>query len=369
MPSDSPRQSPLPAFRSALPITPRPRFGNLGTQAACIDQEVNRIPVPPLDCSRVDLGSARRANSPRKPLTPKFGTPRPDSPRSAAGMREMDRVRGMMGAAVEAPLRCQCAAPPAAAQNPAKLAADALAAAHKKKAAARLQSAEELKAKQAKANFAAKMRRDKESKERELARKKVSAAANAKAKREAEVAQETERRKRTADEVEMRERMRKVLEEQGAAAAKRMRDRWQQQQQPHSERARRAPDPYAEWRGSKEAPADTDDDDDDEEDIVDLSDMSDAEVEQARARKAKERERDAAARRILAHSSKTLMQALGLADEATDGDVAKAVRRALMLLHPDCSINLGMDEGSRKMRRIEAAFKRLNGLRDEDSIC
>ena len=79
----------------------------------------------------------------------------------------------------------------------------------------------------------------------------------------------------------------------------------------------------------------------------------------------KVRERDEAARRILAHSSTTLMQALGLEERASDAEIAKTVRRLLRLLHPDYSINLELDTSTKRHRRIEAAFKRLNGLRDE----
>ena len=77
------------------------------------------------------------------------------------------------------------------------------------------------------------------------------------------------------------------------------------------------------------------------------------------------RERDAAARRILAHSSATLMDALGLDESASDAEVDGAVRRTLRLLHPDFSINL-TNKGTKRHHRIEAAFKRLNGLRAEE---
>jgi len=71
-----------------------------------------------------------------------------------------------------------------------------------------------------------------------------------------------------------------------------------------------------------------------------------------------------AARRILAYSSKTLTDALGLPHDATDTEVDSTVRKVLRLLHPDYSINLSI-KGTRRHMRIEAAFKRLNGLRDE----
>ena len=87
---------------------------------------------------------------------------------------------------------------------------------------------------------------------------------------------------------------------------------------------------------------------------------------QALARKARAKERDVAARRILAHSSRTLMDALGLAATATDSEIESTVRRLLRLLHPDYSINLSI-KGTRAHARITAAFKRLNGLRDDEN--
>ena len=85
---------------------------------------------------------------------------------------------------------------------------------------------------------------------------------------------------------------------------------------------------------------------------------------QAELRRARIRERDVAAKRVLAHSSKTLMDALGLEDDASDADVASTIRKLLRLLHPDYPINRAC-AGTKRYLRIEAAFKRLNGLRDE----
>ena len=86
------------------------------------------------------------------------------------------------------------------------------------------------------------------------------------------------------------------------------------------------------------------------------------------ARKLKAEERDEAAKRVLAHSSKTLMGALGLRADASDSEVDKCVRHVLRLLHPDYAINRCLAEGSRRKMRIDAAFKRLNGLRDGENI-
>ena len=56
--------------------------------------------------------------------------------------------------------------------------------------------------------------------------------------------------------------------------------------------------------------------------------------------------------------------ALGLQATATDAAVESTVRRLLRLLHPDYAINLSIKD-TRQHERIEAAFKRLNCLRDE----
>ena len=58
------------------------------------------------------------------------------------------------------------------------------------------------------------------------------------------------------------------------------------------------------------------------------------------------------------------MEALGLNADASDSEVDTSVRHILRLLHPDYAINRCLGDGTRRKLRIEAAFKRLNGLRD-----
>ena len=48
---------------------------------------------------------------------------------------------------------------------------------------------------------------------------------------------------------------------------------------------------------------------------------------------------------------------------ASDETVHKKIKQLLRLLHPDYSINQPL-KGSKKHARIEAAFKKLNGLRE-----
>ena len=84
------------------------------------------------------------------------------------------------------------------------------------------------------------------------------------------------------------------------------------------------------------------------------------------SRDAKVVERDAAVKRILARSSRTLKDALGLKRLASETEVSKGVRAQLRLLHPDYSINLPL-KGTKKHARIESAFKKLNSLRDQPS--
>ena len=82
-------------------------------------------------------------------------------------------------------------------------------------------------------------------------------------------------------------------------------------------------------------------------------------------RAAKVAERDAAIKLVLAKKSRTLRAALGLAPNSKRAEVAKRGRQLLRLLHPDFAIN--RDEGSQQAAaRIEAAFKKLTGLRDKE---
>ena len=74
-------------------------------------------------------------------------------------------------------------------------------------------------------------------------------------------------------------------------------------------------------------------------------------------------ERDAAIKTILQRGSRTVRQALGVEDRTPDDEVRKRVRQLLRLLHPDFTINIPL-KGTKKHMRIEAAFKKLSGLRD-----
>ena len=241
-----------------------------------------------------------------------------------------------------------------------------------------------LEAKREKEAFAARIKREKESRDRLAARKKADSLATELANRQAAAETAAARAKYIAEEAEARVRLQKVLEAEDEgrtprssrmsdaelkAAAKRMRDRWNAHRKASAPPCRAQTDPYAEWRGtsgpkiSKPREARRTNDEDDEEEVV-PEEATEEELALLMARKAKARERDLAARRVLAHGSHTLMDAIGLPTDATDAEVQTRVRQLLRLLHPDYSINLSI-KGTRRHRRIEAAFKRLNGLRDE----
>ena len=72
-------------------------------------------------------------------------------------------------------------------------------------------------------------------------------------------------------------------------------------------------------------------------------------------------------RRILQKSHRTLRAALGLRAVASEAEVGVCVRKQMRLLHPDYSINLAL-KGNKQHARIEAAFKKLNALRDRDKL-
>ena len=95
--------------------------------------------------------------------------------------------------------------------------------------------------------------------------------------------------------------------------------------------------------------------------------MAGAPTSQREERRDKTAERDRAVKRILARSSKTLREALGLRPQAADAQVTACVRKQMRLLHPDYSINLEL-KGTSRHARIEAAFKKLNHLRDRDRL-
>lgn len=278
----------------------------------------------------------------------------------------------MLGTPVDVPWRNLVKVEPAA-PCAATLAADKLAAEHKKRAQLRERENEKKAALRERSHFEKQLKREKQREKREAARKRASVAAEAKAKTTAEKAEDEERRKWAADDAELRVRMQRRLDAEEAernsseAAARRMKDRWQSSRQQAAEQP--APtDPYAEWRGTTVEGDDgaLDEDEEAEDEEVEDDGLSEEEHALAASRSAKARERDVAARRILAHSSRSLMDALGLAATATDSEIESTVRRLLRLLHPDYSINLSI-KGTRAHARITAAFKRLNGLRDDEN--
>ena len=80
-------------------------------------------------------------------------------------------------------------------------------------------------------------------------------------------------------------------------------------------------------------------------------------------RSAKAVERDEAINRILQRGSTTVRKALGVDERTSDDEVRKRVKKLLILMHPDFTINLPL-KGTKQHIRIEAAFKKLVGLRD-----
>jgi hypothetical protein len=320
------------------------------------------------------FNSARsvRSASPRKAPTPRFG--RADSPRRQSSPRsqERDRVRGVngMGASEARAFTSFGTHAPSAAQR------SAAAAAYERQQREMKDQAdsEAERIRREKARFAEKIKRATDAKRKADVAQKQREAAKTKAAKEAE----EQRQQRASDaaageasgRAEWRRRSDAAAESEArrdaaAEAARRMRNRWKPPPRPPPRR--KPADPYREWRGTvdggdEEAPGWDSADDDDA--AVDVSEANEEEAAQAAARRAKAMERDEAAQRILAFGSKTLMQALGLPAQATDAEVARCVRNVLRLLHPDYAINRCLAEGSRRQQRIEAAYKRLNGLRD-----
>ncbi len=90
-----------------------------------------------------------------------------------------------------------------------------------------------------------------------------------------------------------------------------------------------------------------------------------ADEAEAQERKIKETQRDLALHRALSapHSAK-LPRVLGLPANASKEDVMQGVRLALRLLHPDRSMNIALRD-TLKGRQLEAAFKRVNNLKDD----
>jgi hypothetical protein len=252
---------------------------------------------------------------------------------------------------------------PAAARSPDKLTA----AEHNSRARQLQEELVRNAAKKEKAEFAARIKQEKEKRDALLKNKKAFDNAAEKVRVQAAAAAAVSRASYLAEEKAARVRLAETIarqEAEAAAQAKRMRDRWESKWRSAPPLLpREKADPYAEWRGTT-GNDDASEESDEEESLPEGA--SEEEVAQALARKARAKERDVAARRILAHSSRTLMDALGLAATATDSEIESTVRRLLRLLHPDYSINLSI-KGTRAHARITAAFKRLNGLRDDEN--
>ena len=62
-------------------------------------------------------------------------------------------------------------------------------------------------------------------------------------------------------------------------------------------------------------------------------------------------------------SGRTVFQMLCLPSSATEADVRQGIRLAMRLLHPDLAINIAL-KGTPECARIEAAFKKVNNLKD-----
>ena len=90
-----------------------------------------------------------------------------------------------------------------------------------------------------------------------------------------------------------------------------------------------------------------------------------AAAELARARSAKEAQRELVLRRVLHASPRARPHTvLGLPSRASKEELMQAIRLALRLLHPDRAMNLPL-RGTPEGKRLEAAFKRVNNLNDD----
>ena len=222
----------------------------------------------------------------------------------------------------------------------ATLTADALQREHRKRDQQRAKEREKMASSFAEKKMALRMKREAAVKAQAAAKQKANAEAMTRARNAAVAEKQRTSKQRAAEDADSRARMRRVLESEEAERnranaeeyIKRMRDAW---------KASRAPkDHYAEWRnpdgiGSEEE----DDDDENEDEEADLVDLTDEEARQAEARAARIAERDGVVQRILALSSNTLHDALGLPPGVSDAHVERSVRKMLRLLHPDFSIN------------------------------
>jgi len=126
-------------------------------------------------------------------------------------------------------------------------------------------------------------------------------------------------------------------------------ERWQ-------ERRREA---IAEAKRRRALRGEGDEEDEDEED-------EDEEAKRQRAmRTDKEKHRDRAMFAVLTGTSVRGM--LGLVETTNEAQIRQAVRLAMRLLHPDRAMNLTL-KGTKKYDQLEAAFKKVNNLKDVERI-
>ena len=323
-----------------------------------------------------------------------------------------DRRRGLMGAAVDAPLRAQAGSTHPSPQLAAKAAADKLEAEHRKRALLREQEALKMAQRHADKKEQFRLKREKQVKLREAAERKLKDDAASKARRKAMKAAEAERQSKMAHDVDARARMQRVLDAEEhdrmrsdpEARLRALKHAWKAARKARKA-MQRPTDHYAEWRnmddedgeeeleeeeeldGSEDTASEDEDDEELERDLraatervasgggmADLSEEGEMMTEEARilaeVRAAKYAERDLAVQKIIAQNPKddpkTLREALGLTPGASDAEVERSLRKMLRLLHPDYSLNLSI-KGTRQHGRIEAAFKRLNGLREAEA--
>ena len=279
--------------------------------------------------------SPRRGSSPRRASSPCV------SARGSLGSRlnDADRRRGLVAEAREAPLRSQLSDQPKVTSS-ATLAADALQREHRRRDLQRQKEREKMASSFAEKKMALRMKREATAKAQAAAKQKASVDAMTRARNAAVAEKERTSKQRAAEDADSRARMQRVLEaeeaERNRANAedyiKRMRDAW---------KASRAPtDHYAEWREHGESSEEEEEEEEEEtEDHEGGLDPTDEERCVAVARAARIAERDGVVQRILALSSNTLHEALGINPGASDAQVEKTVRLMLRLLHPDFSIN------------------------------
>ena len=79
-------------------------------------------------------------------------------------------------------------------------------------------------------------------------------------------------------------------------------------------------------------------------------------------RSEKESQRDRAVRAVL--SGRTTCAMLGLPEGSHSEAIRHAVRLAMRILHPDAGVNIRL-KGTDEYARIEAAFKKVNNIKDE----